>query len=156
MSDNPVRKVIVCVLLALLTFAFVWGVYIMVLMIGLNTQGDASYAAAVSVAMVMQMIIYKLARFKLSRRPRWLACAAGVLPIMGIFSLVFKGGGNFEMLGSSFNRTLFLAMCGFAVVTLIYEIFRRLLYGKEVTLEPEETQNEEQQESENVPAENNK
>ena len=122
------KKIVLSVLMAVLTFAFVWGVYISVLLITLRSEGEASYAVALICAMTLQLITYRLAPRRLTRLQRWLGCSAGALLLMLIFKAAFgEGTGNFKSLGGSFNLTLLLAMLIFAAVTGLYELIAHFL-----------------------------
>ena len=128
MNKDLVIRIILSVLMSVLTFAFVWGVYIAVLLISQNTGGDASYAAGLTAAMAVQFIAYFLSPRRLRRLQRWLGCAVGSLLIMLIFYKAFgEGGGNFKSLGGSFNLTLLVGMLGFAAVMGFWELVAHFL-----------------------------
>lgn len=134
------KNIVYAVLMAVLTFAFVWGVYIAVLLITVRSRGDASYAVALACAMVLQLISYRIAPRRLTRLQRWLGCSAGTLLLMFIFkAAVGEGGGNFKSLGGSFNLTLLLSMLIFAAVTGLYELIAHFLMHRPKNVpEPED------------------
>ncbi len=142
MNSKLVIKIVLCVVMAVLTFAFVWGVYIAALLISLSARGDASYAIGLITAMAVQLIAYKVAPRWFRRLQRWLACSVGPLAIMGIFTLAFKGGGNFEMLGGSFNLSLLIAMLCFGAVTGFWELISHFLLHRVKNDDDEEADEE--------------
>lgn len=138
MTHKSIVRVLFCVFMALLTFGFVWGVYIVTLLIGLHSSGEASHAAGVVVAVLLHCICYRVARIKLTRRQRWLSCSLGVIPIMAVFMAAFNAEGNFALLGEGFNTALFIEMLIFAAVTAVYELVKKYLIGHR----PDEEENE--------------
>ena len=131
------RRIVLCAACALFGFAAIWGVYIMVLSFSAHS-GEASYPLAISIAMLLQLLLYKTAgAFKLSRLCRWVTCSAAMIPLMLLMIAVFKGSGNFELIGSGFNPRLLAAFCCFAFVTGIYELGRRVFLGKAKPEEPD-------------------
>ena len=128
MNRDIVIKIILSVLMSVLIFAFVWGVYIAVLLISQNTSGDASYAAALITATVVQLVAYNVSPRRLRRLQRWLGCAVGPVIIMLIFYKAFgEGEGNFKSFGGSFNLTLLIGMLGFASVMGFWELVAHFL-----------------------------
>ncbi|MBR4554310.1 MAG: hypothetical protein IKO27_01810 [Ruminococcus sp.] len=146
MSKKRVLRILLCIGMALLTASFVWGVFITVLLISLNSGGEASYAAAVAVAVVLQMILYRVSLVKLTRRQRWFSCALGAVPAAFLLTRTVNGGGNFEMLGGSYNTTLIVTMGAFAGVSLLYEMIRHL-FGLNKTDEPDSEEKDDEQQS---------
>ena len=127
MNGGTVRRILLCAVMALAAFGAVWGLYIAALLITLSSRGDASYAIGLCAAMAVQLIVYKVAPRRFTRLQRWISCAAAPLVIMLIFAKLFKGGGNFEMLGGSFNVSLLIAMLCFAAFTGTVELCSHFL-----------------------------
>ena len=67
MNRELVVKIILSALMSVLTFAFVWGVYIGALLISFHSSGDASYALALVIAMTVQLIAYRTSPRRLRR-----------------------------------------------------------------------------------------
>ncbi|SDB38845.1 hypothetical protein SAMN02910317_01937 [Ruminococcaceae bacterium FB2012] len=143
MNRELVVKIILSVLMSVLTFAFVWGVYIGALLISFHSSGDASYALALVIAMTVQLIAYRTSPRRLRRLQRWLGCSVGSLLIMLIFYKSFgEGGGNFRSLGGSFDLTLLIGMLGFAAVTGLWELIAHfLLHRPKYIPDEDETEN---------------
>ena len=128
MNKELAIKIVLSALMSVLTFAFVWGVYIAVLLITQNTSGDASYALSLVIALTVQFIAYNVSPRRLRRLQRWLGCAVGSLVIMLIFYKAFgEGDGNFKSLGGSFNLTLLIGMLGFTAVMGLWELVAHFL-----------------------------
>ena len=150
MNKDLVIKIILSVLMSVLIFASVWGVYIAVLLISLHSRGDASYAAALAAAMTVQLIAYRFSPRRLRRLQRWLGCSVGSLIIMFIFYKSFgEGSGNFKSLGGSFNLTLMIGMLGFAAVSGLWELVAHfLLHRPKYIPDEDETESEPKAETE--------
>ncbi|MBR1392368.1 MAG: hypothetical protein IJ561_00870 [Ruminococcus sp.] len=128
MSDKLIKQIAFGTGFALLTFAAVWGVYIMVLSFS-AVSGEPSVGLSISIALLVQLLIYRAAILLIGRLPRWLSCALVQVPIMLIFALSFKGGGGLEAVGDIRKYDLYLVggAVGFAAVTGFWELLVRFI-----------------------------
>ena len=135
---------------SLLTFAAVWGVYIMVLSFS-AVSGEPSVGLSMTIALLVQLLIYRAALLLVNRLTRWLCCALAQLPVMLIFALNFKGGGGLEAVGDLRKYDLYLlgGMVGFAAVTGFWELLVRFIPDFRHDEEEEDEEPEEEEKKEN-------
>ena len=110
------KKIFVSVLIALLTFAAVWGTYVAVLSAGVRSRGEPPYALSVTIALAVQLVIYKVVRLFMKGIRRWLSCTVAVLLPMLIVMIAFRNAENFKILGTGYNAYLLGGMLGFSFV----------------------------------------